>query len=205
MKLSKKQLKRIWILIQGVTGVAEGFSPESNWTWLGGTPSVGNAAGNYGTQGQAASTNWPSGRLYSAMVVHENTGFLYLYGGMKECCSYNQFNDLWRYNLTIKMWTWLNGASTDVASTSANYVSIGVSVASNQPGPRNGHTLSIDQGTGTLYLFGGATDSYGGHVYNDIWKWDPSTNIWTWIGGSSTTNQNGVHGTIKTEQAGTYP
>ncbi len=31
--------------------------------------------------------------------------------------------------------------------------------------------------------------------YNDLWKYNPETNLWTWMKGDTTVNQPGIYGT----------
>jgi hypothetical protein len=35
---------------------------------------------------------------------------------------------------------------------------------------------------GNFWLFGG--DNNGGYYFNDLWSYSPTTNQWTWFGGS---------------------
>lgn len=54
-----------------------------------------------------------------------------------------------------------------------------------------------------MWLLGGiGIDSKGLYGYlNDLWKFDPQTSEWTWMGGSNTVlyygGQPGVYGTLK--------
>jgi hypothetical protein len=47
---------------------------------------------------------------------------------------------------------------------------------------------------GNLWLFGGTV--YGGSFLNDLWEYSPSSDLWTWIGGSNQQRQVGVYGTL---------
>ncbi len=83
----------------------------------------------------------------------------------------------------------MGGSSTISASSghAGTYGALGVAAPSNSPGSREGSATWTDS-SGHLWLFGGvgldANDSDG--ELNDLWEFDPSTNEWTWIGGSST-------------------
>ena len=75
------------------------------------------------------------------------------------------------------------------------YGTQGVASAANKPGERK-FSISWTDGSGKLWLFGGegpdASHNYG--YLNDLWKYDPSTNQWTWINGDSTIYTAGVYG-----------
>lgn len=60
---------------------------------------------------------------------------------------------------------------------------------------------------GNFWLFGGyGNDSIGNNgVLNDLWRYSPSTNLWTWVGGSATQGALGVYGTEGTAAGGNFP
>jgi hypothetical protein len=77
--------------------------------------------------------------------------------------------------------------------------------SSNGPLIRYGSVGWTDQ-SGKLWLFGGYGANYNSSGYqNDLWKYDPSTNQWTLIGGSSTPNVLGQYGTQGTPTSATWP
>jgi len=102
-------------------------------------------------------------------------------------------------------WTWVSGAN--VAEQAGVYGQLGVPAAGNIPGARDGAVGWIDA-QGNLWLFGGEGPSLGGgcaimhalcwggasQYLNDLWKFDGSQ--WTWMGGSSSPNQQSVYGTL---------
>ena len=49
-----------------------------------------------------------------------------------------------------------------------------------------------------------ATVAVLGHL-NDLWRYDPETNQWTWVSGSNTRNQVGVYGTKGVPDAANVP
>ena len=83
--------------------------------------------------------------------------------------------------------------------------------------PATGHTpggretaIGWTESSGNLWLFGGsgfdANGSFGS--LGDLWQFSPSTNEWTWMGGSSTPGdigQPGVYGTLGKPAAGNFP
>ena len=40
---------------------------------------------------------------------------------------------------------------------------------------------------------------------NDLWKYSPSTNQWTWVSGNKTVNVNGVCGTQEISSPSNFP
>ena len=98
-------------------------------------------------------------------------------------------------------WTWVggnnafggpcaNGIPCESGQTLGNvgvYGTLGVPAAGNIPGSRSGSSTWVDS-AGNLWLFGGygidSANTLG--QLNDLWKFTPSTNEWTWMSGSST-------------------
>ncbi|MGB3948193.1 MAG: kelch repeat-containing protein [Bacteroidia bacterium] len=93
------------------------------------------------------------------------------------------------------VFTWLNGSS--VFKQMGNYGTMGVSSSANIPGARENAMTWVDN-NGMFWLFGGhgySTISTEGYL-NDLWKYDVSTNEWTWVAGSNTNNSHGTYGTM---------
>lgn len=68
------------------------------------------------------------------------------------------------------------------------YGSLGTGSTQNTPGSRDG-SISWTDPSGNLWLYGGwgREDVYVEMGYlNDLWRFDPGTNEWTWIAGSNT-------------------
>jgi N-acetylneuraminic acid mutarotase len=179
------------------------YDPLTNqWTWMSGLNTV-NGGGNYGIKGIAASGNLPPSR-YLAATWTDNAGNLWLFGGRGPTGDYN---DLWKFNITIGLWTWVSGDNT--TNNISNYGTLGVTAPTNKPGARNRFNESngkIDV-SGNLWLFGGAgyasTATYG--CLNDLWKYNISTNQWTWVSGDNTVNNLSNYGTIGIASATNKP
>lgn len=158
-----------------------------NWIWMSGNPNA--QAASISNQGQGSTTtgDTPGSRRESMTWTVGND--LYIFGGAGNIGgSTNQIlSDLWKYNTQNNQWTLLKG---DVSqSNPANYGTQGTPSSTSQPGPRyTGNTWTDKEGN--LWLFGGG--SSGGVRLQDLWKYDTSTNEWTWIHGSSLTNQSGI-------------
>ena len=86
------------------------------------------------------------------------------------------------------------------------YGTKGVPAAANVPGARN-DSISWTDSAGNFWLFGGlgfgSTTSSG--RLNDLWRYDPVTNQWTWVSGANTINQPGVYGTKGVPAAANVP
>ena len=97
-------------------------------------------------------------------------------------------NDLWKFVPGTGAWAWMSGSSTvtfqsglcQSGGQSGVYGSLGVLASGNTPGSRAGPITWTD-GNGNLWLFGGyGADSTGTVGFlNDLWKFNPSGNLWT--------------------------
>jgi Galactose oxidase, central domain len=181
------------------------YSPTAGlWVWQGGSGAVGVAA-SYGTLATPALTNNPGGREGSATWT-DAAGNLWLFGGDSVVASNRvDFNDLWSYSPTTKLWTWVGGSS--IAANAGSYGAPGVAAAGNLP-PARTDAISWVDAAGVFWLFGGAQlNATGGYlaVFDDLWSYNPTTALWTWVSGSSTPNAAGVYGTQGTAAAGNLP
>lgn len=176
------------------------YSPNTNqWTWISGSNTSG-AYGVYGTQGTASSNNIPGSRS-GGVSWRDNSGNLWMFGGLGHTNnSRGYLNDLWEYNPNTNQWTWQNGnQGKDLPGV---YGIKGVAGHLNQPGSRIGATSWTDS-AGSLWLFGGVNAI--GRRFNDLWKYNPSTNQWAWMNGESTTDVAGVYGTKDITSLNSYP
>jgi N-acetylneuraminic acid mutarotase len=182
------------------------YSPATGqWTWVSGSNIVF-ASGVYGTQGVPAATNVPGAR-YIPATWRDSAGDLWLFGGygFDSGGRLGELNDLWKYSLSTGQWTWVSGNT--VISTTGVYGTQGVATAGNLPAGRN-QGASWTDSAGNLWLFGGEgfnpmTGYF--HRLNDLWKFSPSTNLWTWEAGSSAFDAPGVYGTEDVPAASNVP
>ena len=101
-------------------------------------------------------------------------------------------------------WTWWSGSN--LVGASGAYGALGVGVSSNVPGAREFAAKWTDT-SGNLWLFGGdGVDAAGtGGLLNDLWRFNPTTRVWVWMGGSSTQGAAGNYGTLHVADPGNQP
>jgi N-acetylneuraminic acid mutarotase len=191
------------------------FDPVLNdWAWMGGSNAT-NQSGIYGTLGTPAKNNLPGGRSY-AMAWVDSAGSFWLFGGNGYDANGNSgtLNDLWKFNPLTSEWAWMGGSSAmscvsdpygpTVCGQAGVYGTLGTPAAGNVPAGRYSAAGWTDK-NGDFWLFGGCNDIYCASSLNDLWKFDPATNEWAWIGGNSAIDQLGVYGTLGTPAAGNSP
>jgi N-acetylneuraminic acid mutarotase len=181
------------------------YTPSTGfWTWQGG-PQFGDQSGAYGTQGVPLASSIPGGRSGAAQWTDANGNF-WLFGGLGYDAAGNAgyLNDLWEYNVTTSKWSWQGGSSllTQFGNSYLDYGSTGmygtqnVSASSNLPPGRSDAMYAVDA-TGNLWLFGGfgysSSSSQGS--FDDLWTYNISSKIWTWVSGSQALNQPVSYGT----------
>jgi len=179
-------------IVGGLNDLWEFNPATSEWTWVGGSNSfVANdyACGTLGVPDPVGGSNGPCARAGSASWTDLNGNFwLFGGGGMGD-------SDLWKFSPTTMMWT--NFSFKNVPLNGV-YGTLGVPAPTNAPGARYDAVSWTDQ-SGNLWLFGG--DPYylnddGFHRFNDLWRYDPIANEWTWEGGSNIVDAEGVYGTL---------
>jgi hypothetical protein len=159
------------------------FTPSTGlWTWVSGAiPSTATDAprGVYGTEGIPAPDNVPGARRMASAWI-DSEGHLWLFGGQAGT-NWPGYNDLWRFDPRMGLWTWMSGGALKSESGFPGvYGTKGVAAPGNVPGSRSGSAAWIDN-QGHLWLFGGYgfpsgtapltnTGSLG--LLNDLWEFD---------------------------------
>ncbi len=214
------------------------FNPSTTeWTWMGGT-----GATVYGTMGTPSFWNSPGVREGAAGWT-DNKGNLWLFGGHgADAAGTNgddvYLNDLWKFNPSNREWTWMSGSSTVSScfndgsgnligaihcAQAGTYGDLGSPASGNTPGSRQG-ALTWTDSKGNLWLFGGWSFDVPNQVqyyFNELWEYNTTTNLWAWMGGSSTRNgsacawnvnlwyyscgEPGVYGTLGTPASANIP
>jgi N-acetylneuraminic acid mutarotase len=186
------------------------FNPSTKeWAWMGGNSTLGSHAfsgwpGVYGTLRTPAPGNIPGGR-WNGVTWTDSSGHLWLFGGegFDAGDHIGSLNDLWEFNPSTKEWAWMGGSSRGSEMPDGywgepgEYGTLGTPAPGNIPGGR-ANAMSWTDKSGHLWLFGGlAYDAEGfkGNL-NDLWEFNPSTNQWTWMGGSNNASKPGIYGTL---------
>lgn len=182
------------------------------WTWMTGssvftTQYPEGLPGDYGTLDDPTMANTPGGKT-GALSWTDSVGNFWLFGGYGQTNYYGTPNDLWEFNRTSGMWTWMNGSSgvnnSDGYTQPGNYGTQGVPAVNNVPGGRE-NAVSWTDSEGNLWLFGGQPASSSLILLNDLWEFNTTTMLWTWISGSNSENQPGVYGTQNVAAATNVP
>ena len=77
---------------------------------------------------------------------------------------------------------WIWESNNNTSNPVGSWGTMGVSSPSNKPNGRCG-TSSWKDNSGNLWLFGGG-DYSSSLTRNDLWRYNPTTNNWTWMSGS---------------------
>ena len=162
-----------------------------------------NITANFGTKGVFNNTNTPGKRSQSITFV-DNSGNLYLMGGtyITYVSSSVEYNDLWKYDITLQQWAWIGGYNTHAAGIAGNYGPIGVESQNYYPSSRifSNPLVSND---GMIYIYGGHAPTYDGYDKYDLWKYNPNNNSWTLLYKPTNNSQN--IGTVGVEDINNRP
>jgi N-acetylneuraminic acid mutarotase len=192
---------------------------SNEWTWMGGSSSVPTRCtstcgqpGVYGSLGTPSQNSVPGGR-YGSSTWRDTDGNLWFFGGIgiDSAGTWVGLGDLWKFDVASGLWTWMGGSST--WAEGAVYGTEGTPSAANIPGGRANSSHWTDA-SGNFWIFAGNLASQSSDVYNsetnDLWKYQPSTNEWTWVGGANTIPQgiigeSGDYGTLGVSSARNFP
>ena len=159
----------------------------NEWTWMKG-PTTSYDPGVAGTMGVPSPLNNPSSREEAASAWTDANGDLWFFGGWST--GMGSVNDLWRYNIATNEWTWMKGSQT--ISFPGFYGTLGVEDPANEPASRCAYTHWKDN-SGNFWFFGG--EDFYATDFNDMWRFNPLTNNWTWMNGSNLPGQLATYGT----------
>jgi gliding motility-associated-like protein len=155
---------------------------NNKWAWEAGLTDT-NSAGNFGLKGVATTNNLPPAKInYSRWFDNEN---FYLFGGADFDSVWTKYlrNDLWKYNLQTKLWTWISGTNTrNEAGSSNNFCEEDTNFI---PMSRiENSSISVrNKCYQTNWTFGGYNYQNGYH--NDLWVFNTQSLGWTKIKGEA--------------------
>lgn len=136
--------------------------------------------------GVESSIAHPGGRNRMASSIDKN-GNIWLFGGLYKNNYTNEISaqsDLWRYNPKTKKFTYFGDATNSLSKPDARY-----------------RVRAWFDDNNNFWMYGGAIDnSTSTYSYNDLWKYNTTTNEWTFISGNKNTTYckdcpNGVYPT----------
>src|SRR5205823_936940 len=87
------------------------------------------------------------------------------------------------------IWTWIHGSNAP--GSAGFHGTLGVPGAANEP-PCMYEAAEWTDKQGNIWLYGGLNSNY--QSYNDLWKYDPAANVWTWVTGTNALNDAGNYG-----------
>ncbi len=159
------------------------------WVWKGGVVQQFNYSPTYGVKGMPSLANDP-GRRQIHNLWKDPSGAVYFFGG----CNSTIYADLWKYDPVSNLFTWVSGDNT-INNSQGNYGTRCVPSVDNFPPCRGENRCSVTDHCGNFWMFGGSLNPYTGYnCLNDLWKYKPSTNEWTWVSGNNTPNSSGNYG-----------
>lgn len=172
-------------------------SQTPNFMWVTGSTNT-QQKGIYGSKYIGSTNNCPGTRTTRSCWT-DKSGNFWLFGEYAtDSTGLNDYiNDVWKYNRLTNEWTWMAGSPIVTSNAAASYHgTMGVPSASTTPGGRIDCATWTDT-TGNLWLYGGqGLDIMGNYgELSDLWKFNTTTNQWTWVKGSGLRNQTGVYGT----------
>jgi gliding motility-associated-like protein len=180
----------------------------NQWTWINGPQYVTDQNGEFGTKGVPSPLNYPPARTFGPNCWTDKNGDLWLYGGFGFDKNNNQggLSDLWRYKISTNEWTWMSGA--DIVNSIPVYGTVGIPSATNSPGARAECKSGWVDDNNNLWMYGGqdgATAQVTVNVRSDMWRYNISTNEWTWIKGPNTMNSGANWGVKGVETSTNNP
>jgi N-acetylneuraminic acid mutarotase len=103
-------------------------------------------------------------------------------------------------------WTWMGGSAGRIGVIPMTRGALGVPSAQYSPGERQ-WSAAWTGADGSFWLFGGWGDDATGASgsLNDLWRFTPATNEWTWMSGSASLNTAGDYGTLSSPAAANTP
>jgi PKD repeat protein len=153
----------------------------NEWTWMKGS-GIYNDTGIAGIRTVPDTGNYPGSRAECNAAWRDNNN-LWLFGG--QLFNTGEGNDLWRYEIGTNTWTWMKGSIT--GRQPGSQTAIGIEDSSNYPSGRLIYNHWNDS-NGNLWMFGGfGYDGSSMRYLGDMWKYNITSNNWTYMGGENLT------------------
>ncbi|MCW3071271.1 MAG: hypothetical protein JWO44_1161 [Bacteroidetes bacterium] len=168
---------KFWLFGTGNLTDTWSFDPVTNqWAWEAGTH---NGSASIGTMGVSSSSNRPP-LLETPVCWTDTTGNLWMFGGYE--ASFGPRNQLWKFDVTTKEWVWVRGSASPFSG--GLYGIKGVASPINDPAARLKASGWADANNNLWMCLG---EYYVGTAtfFNDVWKYNISSNEWYWMAGDS--------------------
>jgi len=150
----------------------------------------GTSAVNFGVKKKPDPENWPGHRAQCVQIYDEPTDTLWLFGGTTHPDTTSpdwSMNDLWTYNSTSNIWTWVDGDNwyDSWKNNTGVFLDYPYTNYTSSPNARQSPSFLEDK-FGNFWMFGGVsrlTSETPSRTigYNDVWKFNPKTFNWTLI------------------------
>jgi hypothetical protein len=146
----------------------------------------------------------PKARFAATSWMH-HPDKMYLFGGQSNL---GMMSDLWVYTPTQGTWKFLKGANKKLQK--GVYGKKGIPGNYSLPGCRE-EALSWTDKAGHLWLFGGrGCDAHTSSastvgLMSDLWMFNTSSDLWTWIGGPSKRNEMAFYGEKNHQNPKNFP
>src|SRR6185436_1277640 len=152
---------------------------------------ISNQPAVYGTQVVPSILNHPP-TVYEGCEWTDSNGNFWFYGGIhSDNTGIYTYGDLWKFDPLTLEWTWVFGPG--IPDQLPVYGTLRVPAATNYPGAKCFGPISTTDHNGIFWMYGGYEHS-NSKFYSDLWSYDPSTNIWTWMSGQTANLYTGMFG-----------
>ncbi len=170
-----KKLIFLFFLINSLNLTAQNMG---EWTWMKGSDTLF-SPGVFGTKGVPDTSNYPPA-LYESCSWTDTAGNFWMFGGVG--IGVTAFNTLWKFTPQNNIWTWISGSNLN--GDLGNKGIKGIPSATNCPSARGWGIMCWSDKNNNLWLYGGV----GGNsdVFQDLWKYNITSNEWTWMSGTDT-------------------
>jgi hypothetical protein len=168
------------------------------WTWMNG--SIVTGVNNTLAFGIPSSVNYPRAIAETNCAWTDNQNRLWFYGGIQ---SYylTYFDWVVNYNISSNEWTWVRGISNNSQPV---YGTMGVPASTNNPGSRIAYARWQDA-SGDFWFMNGSTVNGNAKDHNDVWRYDPVADEWTWMLGLQAVNDTGNYSAFCNSVTGDVP
>ncbi len=177
------------------------FAQQGQWTWMNGN-NIPDQPAVYGTQGVFAAANTPKG-MYEPCQWTDQQGNFWLFGGV--CPGVYYESALWKFDPLLNEWEWVKGPN--ISNQNGVYGTVTVPNIANNPGARAYGVMTWTDANNNLWMFGGFGYDGAGNLgrLSDLWKYNITTNTWTWMKGPNIYNTVATYGTINVQNAANNP